>query len=110
MVDDQDEFEDEFEDYESLKNRVRRGPLLGVLLGTTLVAGAIWVVLNTMLNIHYRGGYADFVTSASESVSEFWIWAQTVKGIAYSVFLVALGSYVVLWLALRDLDHHAAPR
>ena len=108
MVDDQDEFEDEFEDHESLKDRVRRGPLLGVLLWTTLVAGATWVVLNAMFNIRYRGGFADFVTSASEP-SEFGIWAQTARGIAYSVFLVALGSYVVLWLALRDLDHDAAP-
>jgi hypothetical protein len=108
MVDDQDEFEDEFEDYESLKERVRRGPLLGVLLWTTLVAGATWVVLNAMFNIRYRGGFADFVTSASEP-SEFWIWAQTARGIAYSVFLVALGSYVVLWLALRDLNRDAAP-
>lgn len=100
--DEVDEFEDEFEDYESLKDRFRRGPLLGVLLGTTLFAGATWVVLNTMINIRYRGGYADFVTSPSETVAEFWIWAQTVRGIAYSAFLVALGSYVVLWLALRE--------
>jgi hypothetical protein len=48
MVDDQDEvdefefeFEDEFEGYESLRDRVRRGPILGVLLGTTLFAGAV---------------------------------------------------------------------
>jgi hypothetical protein len=61
MVDDQDEvdefefeFEEEFEDedYESLKDRVRRGPILGVLLGTTLFAGAIWVVLNAIVDIH----------------------------------------------------------
>jgi hypothetical protein len=62
MVDDQDEvdefefeFEDEFEDYVSLKDRVRRGPLLGVLLWTTLVAGAIWVVLNAIVDITSRG-------------------------------------------------------
>lgn len=58
MVDDQDEvdefeFEDEFEDegYESLRDRVRRGPILGVLLGTTLFAGAVWVVLNSITHI-----------------------------------------------------------
>jgi hypothetical protein len=38
---------------------------------------------------------------ASEA-GEVWIWVQTVREIAYSVFLVALGSYVVLWLALRE--------
>ena len=100
--DEADEFEDEFEDHESLKDRVRRGPLLGVLLWTTLVAGGTWVVLNAMFNIRYRGGFADFVTSATETAGEFWVWAQTARGIAYSVFLVALGSYVVLWLALRE--------
>jgi hypothetical protein len=54
MVDDQDEvdefefeFEDEDEDGESLRDRVRRGPILGALLGTTLFAGAVWVVLNS---------------------------------------------------------------
>ena len=116
MVDDQDEvdefefeFEDEFEDedHESLKDRVRRGPLLGVLLWTTLVAGATWVVLNAFIDIRYARGSADFF--ASETVGRLWIWAQTVRGILYSVFLVAFGSYVVLWLALRDLDRDAAP-
>ena len=109
MVDNQDdvdefafEFEDEFEDedYLSLKDRVRRGPLLGALLVTTLVAGAIWVVLNAIVDVRFAKGFTDFV--ASEMESELWIWAQAVREIAYSVFLVALGSYVVLWLALRE--------
>ena len=108
MVDDQDEvdefeyefeFEDEFEDDVSLKDRVRRGPLLGALLVITLVAGAIWVALNAIVDIRFARGYADF---ASEMESELWIWTQAVREIAYSVFLVALGSYVVLWLALRE--------
>ena len=101
--DEVDEFEDEFEDYESLKDRVRRGPLLGVLLVTTLVAGAIWVVLNAIMDIGFAGRFF-----ASET-GEVWIWVQAVREIAYSVFLVALGSYVVLWLALRDLNRDAAP-
>ena len=98
---DVDEFEDEFDDYESLKDRVRRGPLLGVLLWTTLLAGATWVVLNTISNIHFAGGFGEFVAS-SETVDRSWVWAEAAKGIAYSAFLVALGSYVVLWLALRE--------
>jgi hypothetical protein len=107
MVDDQDEvdefefeFEDEFEDYVSLKDRVRRGPLLGALLVTTLVAGAIWVVLNAIVDIRFAKGFIDFVASEMESV--VWIWVQAAREIAYSVFLVALGTYVVLWLALRE--------
>ena len=117
MVDDQDEvdefefeFEDEFEDedYLSLKDRARRGPLLGVLLWTTLVAGAIWVVLNAIVDIHFARGFSNSFAE-SETAGELWIWVQAVREIAYSVFLVALGSYVVLWLALRDLNRDAAP-
>lgn len=39
---------------------------------------------------------------SSESENELWVWMQAAGGIAYAVFLVALGSYVVLWLALRE--------
>lgn len=96
-VDNQDEVE-ESEDYESLRDRVRRGPLREVLLWTILVAGAIWVVLNAIVQIRFvwfTGRFASIPSSV-------FIWAQAVAGIAYPVFLVALGSYVVLWLALRE--------
>jgi hypothetical protein len=67
---------------------------------TTLVAGAIWVVLNAIVDIRFAKGFIDFVASEMESV--VWIWVQAAREIAYSVFLVALGTYVVLWLALRE--------
>jgi hypothetical protein len=110
MVDDQDEvdeFENEFEDDVSLKDRVLRGPLLRILLWTVLIAGAVWVVLQVIFQIHAATGYQDIFSS--EAGAELWGWVQAVGGIAYTVFLVALGSYVVLWLALRDLDRDAAP-
>jgi hypothetical protein len=50
MSDDQDEIEG-VEDFESLDDRIRRGPLLGVLFWTALIAGAVWVVLNAMIQI-----------------------------------------------------------
>jgi hypothetical protein len=37
--------------------------------------------------------YADIFSSESEN--ELWVWMQAASGIAYAVFLVALGSYVV---------------
>jgi hypothetical protein len=67
---------------------------------TTLVAGAIWVVLNAIVDIRFAKGFTDFVASEMESV--VWIWVQAAREIAYSVVLVALGTYVVLWLALRE--------
>ena len=96
-VDNQDEVEAS-EDYESLSDRVRRGPLREVLLWTILVAGAIWVVLNAIVQIRFV-----WFTGRFASVpSSVFIWAQAVAGIANSVFLVALGSYIALWLALRE--------
>jgi hypothetical protein len=34
--------------------------------------------------------------------AELWAWVQAVGGIAYTTFLVALGSYVLLWLRVRQ--------
>jgi hypothetical protein len=101
MVDDQDEvdefefeFEDEFEGYESLRDRVRRGPILGVLLGTTLFAGAVWVVLNSINHIRQANLIRQASVSpdifSSESENELWLWMQAAGGIAYAVFLVPL--------------------
>jgi hypothetical protein len=98
MVDDQDE-SDEFEDHQSLRDRVRRGPLREVLLWTMLVAGAIWVVLNAIVQIRFTGLATERFRSVPLGV---FIWAQAVAGIANSVFLVTLGSYIALWLALRE--------
>jgi hypothetical protein len=47
---DQDEIE-EWEDFESLEDRILRGPLMGVLLWTALIAGAIWIALNAYVQI-----------------------------------------------------------
>jgi hypothetical protein len=96
---DQDDLE-ESEDFESLEDRVRRGPLLGVLLWTALIAGAVWVVLNAIVQIRLATGYPDLFSS--EVGAELWAWVQAVGGIAYTTFLVALGSYVLLWLRFRQ--------
>jgi hypothetical protein len=64
-------------------------------------------VLNVIIQIRLATGYPDIFSS--EAGADLWAWAQSASGIAYTVFLVALGSYVVLWLALRELNRHAAP-
>jgi hypothetical protein len=96
---DQDEIE-EWEDFESLEDRILRGPLMGVLLWTALIAGAIWIALNAYVQIRQARGLSNLFTS--EDAAEVWVWVQAGSGIAYSVFLVALGSYVLLWLRLRQ--------
>jgi hypothetical protein len=100
--DDLVEWEDleEWEDRESFEDRIRRGPLLGALLWTAIVAGAAWVVLNAVIQIRTARGYADIFSS--EGPAELWVWMQAANGIAYTVFLVALGSYILLWLRFRQ--------
>jgi hypothetical protein len=100
--DDLVEWEDleEWEDHESFEDRIRRGPLLGALLWTAIIAGAVWVVLNASIQIRTARDYAD-IFSSPEGPAELWVWMQAVSGIAYTVFLVALGSYILLWLRFR---------
>ena len=100
MNDEEDELDEddleEWEDFRSLEDRIRGGPLLGVLLWTALIAGAAWVVLNAVVQIRYATGSPDVFSS------NIWIWLQAVGGIANTLFLVALGSYVLLWLRVRQ--------
>jgi hypothetical protein len=96
---DQDEL-DEWEDFESIEDRIRRGSLLGIFLWTALIAGAVWVVLNVIIQIRLATGYPNIFSS--EAGADLWAWAQAASGIAYTVFLVALGSYVLLWLRVRQ--------
>lgn len=84
----------------SFEDRIRRGPLLRALLWTAIIAGAAWVVLNASIQIRTAKGYADIFSS--EGPAELWVWMQVVSGIAYTVFLVALGSYILLWLRFRQ--------
>jgi hypothetical protein len=100
--DDLVEWEDleEWDDHESFEDRIRRGPLLGALLWTAIIAGAAWVVLNASIQIHTAGGYEDIFSS--EGPAKRWVWMQAASGIAYTVFLVALGSYILLWLRFRE--------
>jgi hypothetical protein len=65
-----------------------------------LIAGAVWVVLNAVIQIRLATGYPNIFSSEAEA--DLWAWAQAASGIAYTIFLVALGSYIVLWLALRE--------
>ena len=99
--DDLVEWEDleEWEDHESFEDRIRRGPLLGALLWTAIIAGAVWVVLNA-IQIRTARAYEDIFSS--EGPAEFWVWMQVVSGIAYAVFLVTVGSYILLWLRFHQ--------
>lgn len=77
--------------------RMRRVTRLGVLRWITITAGVAWIALNAVVQIRINGiGGALF---GSEEEYEVIRWAQTLGGIAYSVLLVAVGAYVLLWVA-----------
>lgn len=69
-------------------------------LWTALIAGAVWVVLNAIVQIRLATAYPDLFSS--EVGAELWAWVQVVGGIAYTTFVVALGFYVLLWLRVRQ--------
>lgn len=53
-----------------------------------------------IIQIRLATGYPDLFSS--EAGAELWAWVQAVSGIADTTFLVALGSYVLLWLRVRQ--------
>jgi hypothetical protein len=61
-MNDDDELE-EWEDTKTLEERMRSGPLLRILLWTALSAGAVWVVLNAIVQIRTARGYANLFSS-----------------------------------------------
>jgi hypothetical protein len=97
-VNDQDDLE-ESEDFESLEDRIRRGPLLGVLLWTALIAGAVWVVLNAIVQIRLATGYPDPFSSVGAE-----LWAVGSSCGRHRLHDVSRGSRLLcsLWLRVRQ--------
>ncbi len=92
--------EDEWEDDASADDGVRRQGLLAALFWVAIVAGLVWIALNTYVQIRVNVSGDQFF--GSEEVAEFFRWAQTLSGISYTVFLVSVGSYVLVWLRSRQ--------
>jgi hypothetical protein len=82
-----------------LEERLRRGPLPRILLWLALLSGVAWIVSNGLLQIRFA--VLTSTAFASEIEAEFYKWAQVVSGIGYTLFVVAVGNYVLLWLAAR---------
>jgi hypothetical protein len=89
----------------SLDDRIRNGPLFQILLWTTLIAGAVWVVFSAAVGVQSVSGYP----LGSGITSTLWVWVQVGSSIAYSVFIVGVGSYVLLWLRLRQASRSDRP-
>jgi hypothetical protein len=86
----------------SLEERLQRGPSLRILLWLALLSGVAWIVLNGPLQIRFA--VLTPTAFASEIEAEFYEWVRVISGIGYTLFVVAVGSYVVLWLAARRQD------
>lgn len=95
-------------DYFAKANRTARGRPhlgLGALRWIALVAGGVWVVSTAVVQVWFyllNDPFAGF--DGSSSVLR---WAQALSTMAYPVFLVAVGAYVLLWLrGHADMETH----
>ena len=91
--------DDDWDEGPGLEERLGRGPWLRVLLRLALLSGVAWILSNGVLQIRFA-----IVTPSvfgSEGEAEFYEWVQVVSGICYTLFVVSVGSYVLLWLATR---------
>jgi hypothetical protein len=94
--------DDDWDERPGLEERLRRGPLLRILFWLALLSGLAWILSNSALQIRFA-----IVTGSlfgSEGEAEFYEWVQVVSGICYTLFVVSVGSYVLLWLATRRRD------
>jgi hypothetical protein len=66
------------------------------------LSGVAWIVSNGLLQIHFA--VLTPTAFASEIEAEFYEWVQLVSGICYTLLVVSVGSYVLLWLATRRRD------
>ncbi|HYZ13228.1 MAG TPA: hypothetical protein VFA08_06425 [Actinomycetota bacterium] len=94
--------DDDWDEGPGLEERIRRGPWLRILLWLALLSGVAWIVSNGLLQIRF--GVLTPTAFAGEIEAEFYEWVQVISGIGYTLFVVAVGSYVVLWLAARRQD------
>ena len=85
-----------------LEERLRGGSFLRFLLWLALLSGVAWIVSNGLLQIRFA--VLTPTAFASEIEAEFYEWVQVVSGIGYTLFVVAVGSYVLLWLAAHRRD------
>lgn len=92
--DEWDEGEDEWDEGD-----VTRIPWLSMLLGLAIVSGIAWIGLNAYIQIRQQLASDQFFSSRSEA--DYFFWAQAVSGISYTVFLVSVGVYVLVWLRGR---------
>ena len=76
-------------------DRIRRGPWLDVMRWAALVAGAVWILVTAFYLVQ-------LALERSGSGYNSFIWAQALSGIAYPIFAVTFGAYVILWLRSRQ--------
>jgi hypothetical protein len=79
----------------SRRRSIREWSWLDGLRWAVYVSGITYIVANAIVNISYtQTGFRN----ASESVR----WLQAVSGVAYTIFLVSVGAFVVTWLRDRE--------
>jgi hypothetical protein len=95
-------FESAYEHFTRLnrheRNSAIRVRLMGLSLWIALVSGLAWIVSTAVFQIRINaigGGFS------SQDAYEALQWTNVVSGIAYPVFLVSFGLYVMMWMKSR---------
>ena len=91
--------DEDWDEGPGLEERIGRRPWLRVLLRLALLSGLAWILSNAALQI--RLAVVTGSVFGSEGEAEFYEWVQVVSSICYTLFVVSVGSYVLLWLATR---------
>jgi hypothetical protein len=96
-------FESAYEHFTRLNHRERiraiRVRSMGLWLWTALVSGCAWIISTAVFQIRINaigGGFS------SEEALEALQWTNVVSRIAYPLFLVSFGFYVMMWM--KGLD------
>ena len=71
---------------------------LSLLFWLAVVSGLVWITLNAYVQIRFQVG--QFFESPEAAADEF-AWAQVLTSLSYTLFLVSVGIYVLLWLRSR---------
>lgn len=88
--------------------RGRRGPGLRALRWVALVSGCVWIASTALVQVWFyvlNDPFAGF-----DGSSAVLRWGQALSTIAYPVFLVAVGAFVLSWMLRRGDLESASPK
>lgn len=98
---DDDGYEQAADYFERLTKAARRerSLWLDALRWSALISGCAWIALTAFVQVRFTIRGTNFF---SEIDSDLFLWAQTLGSIAYPIFVVSAGAFILLWLRRRS--------